>query len=359
MSPLPPDEDVAGQPDGSPRGDLGHSPRRGLGARVGLAVVLGLLVYAGLAAWADFDGVGDALRTIPLWAPLAACALSLTNYLVRFPRWQRYLKLVGSDVRGWTSLMIYLAGMSLTVSPGKVGEAMKSWLLRDVDGTPLAKSTPIVLAERVTDLCGFIVLIAISAGTADHLGVAILAALLTVLLLVLVASDRAGALAISIARKLPVIGPRAGRLEETLRSARLLLAPRELPWATTLATLGWGLECVGCWLIARSVLPAGVTGGEALNLASVTYAFALSAVAGALVVVAPGGLGVTEGLMASMLTGGYRAAGLAAAGARATALSVTLVTRLCTLWFAMGVGLLALAAHTRAQRRQRQAPRQA
>jgi uncharacterized membrane protein YbhN (UPF0104 family) len=91
----------------------------------------------------------------------------------------------------------------------------------------------------------------------------------------------------------------------------------------------------------------------------VTYAFALSAVAGAVVVIAPGGLGVTEGLQTGLLESGYRAAGLASGAIRGTALSVTLVTRLCTLWFAMAVGLLALRWHQRAVGSRRPAQPQA
>lgn len=326
------------------------APTRGMGPRLALGAAFGILVYAGLAAWADLDGLGDALSQIPLWAPLAACGLSLLNYVVRFPRWQRYLRLVGSDVRGAESMRIYLAGLSLTVSPGKVGEAMKSWLLREVDGTPLARSAPIVLAERVTDLFGFIVLIAVTAGTSEHLGIAVFTALLAVAIVILVATRRGAELALAVARKLPLIGPRADHLGATLDSARALLRPRELPLAVLLATAGWGLECLGCWLIVTSVLPPELGAVEGLGLLDVTYAFALAAVAGAVVVIAPGGLGVTEGLLTGLLSRGYGAAGLAAEAARATALSVTLVTRLCTLWFAMGVGLVALALHRRARR---------
>ncbi len=130
-------------PDG-PSAPAPERPDGGLGRRVMLAVVLGLGVYIALALWADIGGLGPALAEVPLWAPLAACALSLLNYAVRFPRWQRYLRITGSSVTGWTSARIYLAGLSLTVSPGKVGEAMKSWLLRDIDGTPIARSAPIV-----------------------------------------------------------------------------------------------------------------------------------------------------------------------------------------------------------------------
>lgn len=304
-------------------------------------------MYAALAAWADFDGVGEALGRIPWHAPLAACALSFANYLVRFPRWQRYLRLAGSDVRGLESLRVYLAGLSLTVSPGKVGEALKSWLLREIDGTPLARSAPIVLAERVTDLCGFACLIAISAGAGASLGVAAAAIALVGLVITLVTSASASDLALRMFAKIPIVGTRADRVDELLRSARRLLAPREIPFATLLATIGWGLECVGCWLIARSVLPPDLDGAAVIGLAEVTYAFAISAVAGAVAVVAPGGLGVTEGVLAALFANAYRAAGFAADAARSTALSVTLVTRLCTLWFAMAVGLVALATFAR------------
>ncbi len=334
-----------------------RAPDRRLGRRVGFALVLGLLVYAALALWADLDGLGAALARIPWWAPLAACCLSLTNYAVRFPRWQRYLRLVGSDVRGGTSARIYLSGLALTVSPGKVGEALKSWLLREVDGTPIARSAPIVLAERVTDLLGFLCLIAVSSRAADHLWITLATVALATGVLAMVGSRSFSRFVVGQLAHLPVLGPRAGQIEETLDSARVLLAPRELPFATSLATLGWGLECFGCWILAQSVLPAGVETLPELSLAAVTYAFALSAIAGAVVVIAPAGLGVTEGLLTGLLEGGYRAADAVRGldpnqgSARATALSVTLVVRLCTLWFAMAVGLIALARHRALRRR--------
>jgi uncharacterized protein (TIRG00374 family) len=329
------------------------APDSGLGRRVLMAVLLGLGAYVALALWTDLSGLGAAIAEVPLWAPLAACALSLLNYVVRFPRWQRYLRITGSSVSGWESARIYLAGLSLTVSPGKVGEAMKSWLLRDADGTPIARSAPIVLAERVTDLLGFLVLIAISSSGTEHLWITASTVALSLMVLVLVGSERVGKLITRTAKGLPgAIAKRADRLEETLDAARQLLRPRELPLATILASIGWFLECVGCWIIAHSVLPAAQMAVDVpeLGLAAVTYAFAVAAVAGAIVFIAPGGLMVTEGILTKLLNDGYRASGYALGAARSKALAVTLVTRLCTLWFAMAVGLVALQIHRRLSR---------
>ena len=197
--------------------DQAEAPHAGLGRRVLWAVLLGLGAYIALALWTDLSGLGSAITQVPLWAPVAACALSLLNYAVRFPRWQRYLHITGSTVKGWESARIYLAGLSLTVSPGKVGEAMKSWLLRDADGTPIARSAPIVLAERVTDLLGFLVLIAISSTGGEHLWITAATVALSLLVLIVVGSRRAGRFLTRTARRLPpVIASRADRLEDCL-----------------------------------------------------------------------------------------------------------------------------------------------
>ena len=48
------------------------------------------------------------------------------------------------------------------MTPGKVGELLKAWLLRARAGTPMAVSAPVILAERLTD--GVAMLILASAG---------------------------------------------------------------------------------------------------------------------------------------------------------------------------------------------------
>ena len=105
--------------------------------------------------------------------------------------------------------------------------------------------------------------------------------------------------------------------------------------------MGWGLECFGFWLIADSLTEGDVP------LLFATYAFALSAVAGAVLILFPGGLGVTEGTLSGLLAARYRSLGVAADAARAKAVAATMIIRLCTLWFAVGVGLLALGLFTR------------
>ena len=86
----------------------------------------------------------------------AVLGLSSLNYLLRFWKWE--LCLGWLDVRGegpddapnltlGRSLVIYLAGLSMSVTPGKVGEVLRSGLLKASDGVSFARTAPIVVAD--------------------------------------------------------------------------------------------------------------------------------------------------------------------------------------------------------------------
>lgn len=46
----------------------------------------------------------------------------------------------------------------MSVTPGKIGEVFKSYLLKEQIGTPISKSAPIVFAERITDFLSLVLL---------------------------------------------------------------------------------------------------------------------------------------------------------------------------------------------------------
>lgn len=315
--------------------------------RLILGVVFGLLVSLAIAMWADGPSILEALRTFPAHWILVACGLSFCNYLVRFARWERYRAILGIRMSRLTSFRIYLAGLAFTVTPGKMGEAFRSVLIEKEDGTPLARSAPMVMAERFTDLLGFLILLAIGgiASAPDFLWVFLATLGLCAFLLVLVSSQAFGAWLVRIVSKLPVVGRLAGHLEEGLGSTRELLTLRELVMPTLVSTLGWGMECFAFYLVVEAIVPGST------SLLFATYAFALSAILGAVLIIFPGGLGPTEATMGGLLTTSFTAAGVVAEVAVTKALSATFIIRFCTLWFAVGLGGIALAIHTRMARR--------
>ena len=306
-----------------------------LAFRVALGVAAGIAVYVGFTVWADAGRVGTALSGFRPAAAGLALGLAFANYLVRFVRWQYYLRVLGLAVPAGESLLVFLAGFSLTVTPGKLGEAVKAFLLRESRGIPAARTAPIVVAERLTDLVGLLLLACVGAFSfavdRRFLG----AGVVCVAVGLLVVSFEPLALgALRLAARLPGLGRASPKLEEFYRTTRELVRPAPLATAVGLSVVAWSFECLAFWIVVGGFPDAAVA------LRAATFIYATMTVAGALSFL-PGGLGVTEAGMLALL--GRLGTGMG----RGTAAAATFVTRACTLWFAVAIGLAALAAFAR------------
>ncbi|MCS6915794.1 MAG: lysylphosphatidylglycerol synthase transmembrane domain-containing protein [Myxococcales bacterium] len=307
-----------------------------LGRGLVLTTLLAAAAYALIAAaWGDLSRVGGYLVRFPLLPLAGAALLASLNYAFRFWRWQLYLTELSVAVPVLPSLAIFLAGFSLTLTPGKVGEVLKSYLLRARHGVPLARTAPIVVAERLTDLLALLLLGLCGAGSLMGRGELWLTGVgfaLCALVLGTVASRRLAHGAIRLLGHLLPGGLRQRllpRVQAFYDAAALLLRPRPLGWAVLLAVAAWMCECVAFLVILRTF--AGVHS----SLLTATFIYAMTTVAGALAFV-PGGLGVTEGGMALLIVR------LCPGADESVAVAATLLVRLVTLWFAVGLGLVAL-----------------
>ena len=283
---------------------------------------------AAIVALGDVRHLGDRLGGFE-WSALAvALALALGNYALRFVRWQIYLRDQQIAVPTGNSVVVFGAGLSLSMTPAKIGELLKSYLLRELHGIAVTRTAPIVVAERVSDLIGLLVLavIGVAAFGVSSIIVPVAAGMIAVGL-VLLAWPRPTMWMIDLVTRPRMTQRFREPLHEMYRGLASLCRPRTLALATLIAIPAWGCECVGFSLIVNGFAGAHID----LPLAMTIYA--VTTIAGALSFL-PGGLGVTEGAMTMMLVTG------ASQLDRATALDATLLTRLATLWFAIAIGLV-------------------
>lgn len=298
-----------------------------LGRRMLVPLGLGVLVVVGLAVGSDPRELAASLRSFDLRLLVPVLTLSLVNYALRFVRWELYLGRLGVELPRMRSLGVFLVGFLLSVTPGKAGELGKAWLVRELGGGPALRVVPAVLAERLTDVLGVVMLLALGAlplpggpwlMAAGLAGTAAAALLLT--------WRRGAGWVFRLLARLPVTGPRVPHLVEMYEGLRGLFSPGLFLAALGLAVVAWGAEGVGFFLVVREYAP------EADFLLAIFNYTAANFLGG--VSMLPGGLGAAEGSLTALL----HAQGLDTADAG----SITLVTRGATLWFAVLLGLLAL-----------------
>ncbi|MCA9684434.1 MAG: flippase-like domain-containing protein, partial [Myxococcales bacterium] len=275
-----------------------------------------------------------------------ALGLSSVNYLLRFAKWE--LALGWLDIRGGSgglhpptelrlprSLQIYLAGLSMSVTPGKVGEVLRSVLLRASNGVPFTRTAPVVVADRLSDLIALVILALIGIADFSEYLPHVLAALVLVLAgVVVLGSPRLFGGFLNLWAKLPVVGGLAERARGLVDSSAVLLRLRYLVVLSAISVVGWGLECVGYWLILTAF-----PGVEA-SLQLCVFLWSATTLIGALSFL-PGGLGATEGSL------GVLVARFAIGVGESVAVASTLLIRLCTLWYGELVGAVALALFMR------------
>ena len=296
--------------------------------KLGLLAILAVLVFAALVGYGDFRETGQRLAHFPMTHLIAALALALFNYLLRYVRWAYYLRVLKISPPVAVSGLVFLSGLAMSVTPGKAGELLKSYLLRDRAGIPVSVSAPVVVMERITDVVSVILLGLVGLAL---LPLPVVLALLAALLisggaLVAVASRRSSRLL-----SLPIVRRWKSSLETSHQGLRLLTVPRVVAVAVALGAVAWFCEGLALWVILQG-LDSDLSLGTAVSIyAAATLVGAVSAM--------PGGLVGTEGSMVALLQNAGIARGPASAG--------TLLVRLVTLWFAVVIGLLALVCVNR------------
>ena len=303
-----------------------------LRGRLLISLAFGAIVFVGLSAYADFNDVIDGLGNFK-WEYLPIIlGLTSLNYVLRFFKWQFYLKTIGvTGFPAMDSALVYLAGLGMVVTPGKVGEWLKCYLLREMHGTPFSRSAPIPIAERLTDSLGLVLLGSAGLLVFGDAWPAFVVVVLGSAALFVVIRHRPLALAIlNRLERLPLVSRFATQAEEFYNSSYVLLSPWALGSMTLLSVVSWGFEVVAFYVV---LLGLGAEGGADLLLKA-SFIMPAATLASALLLT-PGGLGVAEGGITGLSQ-------VLLDLPKSDAAVGTLVIRACTLWFGVVVGLVAL-----------------
>jgi uncharacterized membrane protein YbhN (UPF0104 family) len=287
---------------------------------LGLVALVVLGLYQGVWQWWGDPQAPSVWQGLLSAEGALAAVLCLLSYGLRGQRWRLWVAACGRPT-GWRrGLRVYLAGYSLTPTPGNLGEAARGLLMRP-DPLPAATSVAVFAAERLQDLLALL-LLAVPALMWSPFALSWQATLLACLgvLAVLWLTGRPWAwrwgLSVVPARLAHVLG---------LAQAQQCLQHRPaLTWTLTL--LAWSAQGLAVWLMCRH-------NGLSVDVLAATAWYALSMVAGALTTL-PAGLGGTEASLVGLLS--------QQGASTALALLLTMQVRLLTLWLAVGVGLLAL-----------------
>ena len=277
--------------------------------------------------YVDFEKVIISFRDFNWYLIPILLALSFGNYVSRFFKWQYYLNILNVKLHKVDSLSIFMSGLIMSVTPGKLGELLKSYLVKQVNGTSISKTAPIVIAERATDFLSLTILALAGAYFYDYnKNIIIIISIIMTIGLLLISNKYLFNKLLSIFSNIAFVARNTIKIKTAYESSSKLLSLLPLAYMTALSIISWGFECFGYYLI--------LTNFEiSIDVFWSFFSYSFATIVGALSMM-PGGLGVTEGSLTLMLV----QKGLS----EHSAFTATFIIRVVTLWFAVLVGAISL-----------------
>ena len=288
--------------------------------------VVGL--YAVFLIASDINTIADKISSFKIEFLPIIIILVTCSWFVLFTRWHLLLMNSKIFIPKKNSFIIYLSGIALTIIPGKVGELVKSQLLKTKFGIPRSKTVPIVILEQFYTLVGLIV-ISFFGIWYFELGTYVIGFFTAVLVFsfILISSKRIFNKLMVILEKRKITSKFVEPLSLSYDTVRKSIRGPIVFYAIALTSIFWLLEAVTVYFV---LLSFGVDGIEFLM---VIPTYATSIMLGFLSFL-PMGLGVVEGSLASF----FSLQGIEVS----LSLTLVIIIRVFTRWYGVAVGFVAL-----------------
>ncbi len=298
---------------------------RGLRGRNAIlwTVLGGAVVFALLTFISDFDVLVTSLKNFPVEILGLAAMLSLGNYYLRYIKWHWYLARMGHKIRKWPNMLVFLSAFALTVTPGKVGEFIKTYILKQKHDVPYTASTAALLMERFTDVIALVLITCLGFFLEFLHPAAAAASIFLVIASVLLFRNRD--IAQSIIRytaRFRRLKKLSANLEAFYSTGWALFEVDILSGAIVVSIAAWLLEGIAYVLIVRTL-------GFDITLMEGVFIYSAALLGGVLTIFL-GGLGATEGVLVAL--------GIAFGMTRTVSIASAIIVRLMTLWFAVAIG---------------------
>jgi len=299
-----------------------------IGNKILIVVIAVIGLYAAFLIASDINTISSKISDFKIEIIPIILLLVTSGWFVLFFRWRLLLRNAKIFIPVKDSFLIFTSGFALTIIPGKVGELVKSQLLKTKFEVPRSKTVPIVMLEQFYTLIG-LVIISFFGIWFFELGAYVIGFFTALLIFafILISSKKVFNKLITIFEKRKFTSRFVEPLSSSYDIIKKTTRGRITFYATALTVIFWFIEAVVVYLVLLSF------GIENIEFLKVIPTYATSLMLGFLSFL-PMGLGVVEGSLASF----FSLQGIEVS----LSLTIVIIIRIFTRWFGVAIGFLAL-----------------
>ena len=291
-------------------------------------LISSIIIYATFLIVSDLNKLSENIVDFKIeFLPLILSLVS-AGWVALYFRWILLLKNLKYSLPHKENFPIFLSGFALSVTPGKVGELLKSQLLKEKFDLPIKISAPVILIERFYNAIGIIIISIFGILVFDFSGIVILiTTCLLILIFFILRSERLFHIFIQKISKISFLSKFSNSFMNSYDVIKESTRPKIFIISSILSAIYWIFESIAVYFILKSF------GIDLLSIIDVIPTYATSIILGVASFI-PAGLGVSESTLIGLLS----LQGLTIS----TAVSLTIFIRLLTLWYSVFIGFIAL-----------------
>jgi len=260
-----------------------------------ISIVFAAAVYLVILLFSDLPTIIESFINIKLEFVFFGILAAYFSLLITGFRWHLMIRGLGKSINFKSTFLVYLCGNAFAISPGRLGEVLRSFYLKRLHGIPVSETGPTVIVERFFDVLA-ILIIALTFGLIIGTNQEILYFIgfgLVGIFLVLMYKKKYLKKILYKTQKLPFGSKISLTLLEALDTMYVLLKPKNFIKFFSLSIVSW---LIGSLVVYFSLLAFNIE----LGILQSTFIHVVSTLAGSATFL-PGGIGATEGGLFGLL----------------------------------------------------------
>ena len=296
--------------------------------KISIIILIVIGFYAVFLLFSDIEKISNKLINFKIeFLPVIFSLVPVAWVLVYF-RWYFLLKNLDIRVPHKENFTIFLASAMLGITPGKVGELLKSQFLKEKFGISRTKTVPLVFVEKLYDLTGAIIISFVGIWLFPEAGYIITVGLvLLIFVFVIISSQKVFNKTAQVFMRFRITRQFVEPLSESSEIIKTSIRGKTALFSTILSVGYWFIISLAIYFIFLALEI------DSLSFLTIISTYIASLILGVLSFL-PGGIGVTEGSLVGLLS----LQGIEIS----TAVAIAILIRLFTLWYGVAVGLLLL-----------------
>jgi len=259
-----------------------------------LMIVL-ISIYVAFILSSDITKINESIMKMKPSYLLIAIFLWIGGNLIKTIRWHFFLKEFDNQIPFKQNFQYYLAGLAFVISPGRIGEIVRSPYIKRDYGVSISKTASIVFVERIYDLIGLTIVLSIGLSFIDYTKTILLVPISMLILIILILKNKNNLLKLmNLMSKIKLFRNLDSNVEEVYDSIAKLLKAKFF-------ILGCGISTI-TFIFYSAAVYFLITGLDAyLSFQEIMVIFPVSQFI-AVITFIPAGIGVFEGGMIGLFT---------------------------------------------------------